>query len=459
MNLNRLLALTILVPSAFVAGIIVLSYFPHQAGLLDHSQEHLLLALVMVAGIIPFSLFVFRVFRRIERHIVEQNQRLAQRTREMEALLQVGRAAEESLELDRVLPHALEAVVGSTSAEEAEVWLMAERDGSLELRHHQGQFREAFLEISRFRLGEGLPGLVAQTGEPVLIHNAHQDPRFLRQKVKALGFHTFCALPLRRAGRVVGVLAVAARDPKAFATQDEVRLLELMAEHIAVAVENATLHEQVRTLAILTERERIAREMHDGLAQVLGYVNTKAQAVKELLQAGQMEAATQHLEQLDASARETYADVREAILALRSDTRDRPLVDSLREYVQRFGDLSGVPTALVVEGEPTPFPPEIEVQLLRIVQEALTNVRKHARARRADIAFSFQDGNCRLVVADDGHGFDPSHLTRGPWPHLGLQSMRERAAAIGATFTLDTGPGRGTRVVLDIPFSTGRKRP
>ncbi len=459
MDLRRLLAVTILVPSAFVAGLVVLSYFPHQAGVLTHKQEHVLLALVMVGGIVPFSFLVFRVFRRIEQHILEQNLRLAQRTKEMEALLRVERAASKYQDLDAVLGSALEAVIGTTSAEEAEVWLVDAREGNLALGHHHGKDGEPFTGVTRLSPGEGYAGLVAQTGEPILTHSLANDERFLSQRVRELGFQSLYALPLRRGERVTGVLAVGARDARALTSPDELRLLEIMAEHIAVAVENARLHEEVRTLATLTERERIAREMHDGLAQVLGYVNTKAQAVKELLQAGQVNEAARHLEQLETSARETYGDVREAILALRSDTRERPLVDSLRDYVQRFSELSGLSAVLKVEGQPAPFSPEVEVQLLRIVQEALANVRKHARARRAEVVFSFQDGACSLVVADDGQGFDPEHLSRGYWPHLGLQSMQERAASIGAGFSLDTSPGHGTRVIVDVPVRAGVTKP
>ncbi|MFQ5860891.1 MAG: GAF domain-containing protein [Dehalococcoidia bacterium] len=451
MNLNRLLLLAILAPSAFVVGVVMLSYFPHQAELFGHETEHVLLGAVMVAGIIPFSFFMFRIFRRIQRHILQQNQELSRRTGEMEALLKVGRAVEESLELDRVLPAALEAVLEATSAEAAEVWLMDPQQGAVLLLHHHGAARKAFLEVTRFSLGEGYPGIVAQTGRPILVHNLPNDSRFLRQRVKAEGFQTFYALPLRRAEGTIGVLTVAARDSRALTGDAELRLLELMAEHIATAVENARLHEEVRTLAILTERERLAREMHDGLAQVLGYVNTKAQAVKELLKAGQVEAAVQQMGQLEAAAQETYDDVREGILALGTNGRKRPFLESLKDYVERFSELSSLPTNLIIQGTPYPFNPAVEVQLLRIAQEALANARKHAQASHVRVLLSFHSGGCRLVVEDDGHGFDPAHLARGPWPHLGLQSIQERAAAIDARFTLDTTPGKGTRVILDLP--------
>jgi hypothetical protein len=135
-NLNRLLLLAIGLPSTFVVGVILLSFLPHRAELLSHSQEHVALSLTIVIGIVPFSFFMLRVFRGIERRILQQNDDLSGRTREMEALLKVGRAVAESLDLDRVLPAALEATLEATSAEAAEVWLLDVQEGAVFLRHH-----------------------------------------------------------------------------------------------------------------------------------------------------------------------------------------------------------------------------------------------------------------------------------------------------------------------------------
>ncbi|MBI4311526.1 MAG: GAF domain-containing sensor histidine kinase [Chloroflexi bacterium] len=444
MNLNRLLLIAILLPAIYAIAVIGASYFPHQTGLLSHDGEHVALSIAIVSGIIPFAFLMLHIFRRIEGHIFQQN-------KELNALLKVGRGVEESVDLDRVLPTALEATLEATTAEAAEVWVVEAKEEALYLRLHAGAAKEAFAEIGRFKLGEGYPGIVAQTGNPILVHDLPNDSRFLREAVKAAGFKTLYAMPLRRGSGTIGVLTVASHNPQALISEGELRFLELVAEHIAIAVENAQLHEEVQTLAILAERERLAREMHDGLAQVLGYVNTKAQAVKELLRTGQLDTAVQQMQQLESSAQETYDDVREGILALSTNGRKRPILESLGDFVQRFSDLSGLPTKMMVEGTPWAFDTGAEVQLLRIVQEGLANARKHARANEALVMFSFQENTCRLIVQDNGRGFDPDHIARGPRPHLGLQSMQERAAAIGARFTLDTAPGRGTCIVLDMP--------
>jgi two-component sensor histidine kinase len=185
--------------------------------------------------------------------------------------------------------------------------------------------------------------------------------------------------------------------------------------------ENLRLQERLQSLAMLEERERIAREMHDSVGQVLGYVNTKAQAVKVLLESGKVAEAQRQLAQLEQAAREVYADLREAIVSLRTATSpDRRLIPALREYIGRFAELSGVQTELVTEGDPSRyiFGPATELHLIRIVQEALTNVRKHAMARQAWVRFSLNEGGLVVIVADDGVGFDPARVQRLGHPEL-----------------------------------------
>lgn len=174
--------------------------------------------------------------------------------------------------------------------------------------------------------------------------------------------------------------------------------------------ENARLQERLLSVAVLEERERIAREMHDHVGQVLGYVNTKAQAVRALVEAGRLDDARRHLSQLEEAARQVYADLREAILSLRiTPAPDRGLRQALEEYVRRFGEMSGLPVHLALDAADAldGLPAAVQLHLIRIVQEALTNVRKHARAGRAWVHCA-RDGDDLVVrVSDDGVGFDP----------------------------------------------------
>ena len=252
-------------------------------------------------------------------------------------------------------------------------------------------------------------------------------------------------------------MGVGARRRPWCGSPDERRVLEGIGEQIALGVENARLHEQVLDRAVLEERERIARELHDGLAQVLGYINTQTQAVKKLLESRKIGEATSELDAMGAVSREVYADVREAIVGLR--TAPKGLVPTIRGYLSRLPRMDGCEIELRVEdgAEGVALVPSTEIQLVRIVQEALSNVRKHAAASHVEVIVEADEEAVGVEIVDDGHGFDPLLLDRTGWPRLGLQTMRERAQAIGGDFDVVSGPGEGTRVVVHVPVSKGRE--
>jgi signal transduction histidine kinase len=209
----------------------------------------------------------------------------------------------------------------------------------------------------------------------------------------------------------------------------------------------------VRQRAIVEERERIARELHDGLAQVLGYVNTKATAVRLLLKKRQTEAAETQLQQLEDAARGLFVDVREAILGLKmTGANDARLAAMLAEYARHFSQLSDLPVEVTIAPsvETLCLSAETELQLLRIVQEALANVRKHAAASLACVCLRNGGPLLELTVRDDGRGFDPEQARHHRRPHFGLSTMRERAEAIGAEFSLESRPGDGTTVTVRL---------
>jgi signal transduction histidine kinase len=213
---------------------------------------------------------------------------------------------------------------------------------------------------------------------------------------------------------------------------------------------------QVRLLAVLEERDRIGREMHDGLAQVLGYVNTKAQAVHEFLRAGDTGAAKQQLQELIAASREAYTDAREMIVGLRmNDVHDRGLAGLAEEVVERFQRQSGVAAELVVRlsWDDSAVPATAKVQSLRIIQEALTNVRKHADASQVGVILDKRNNSALIVVKDDGCGFMLSRLLRPDFSRYGLRTMRERAQAVGGTLRIESAPGKGTCLMATLPLT------
>lgn len=211
--------------------------------------------------------------------------------------------------------------------------------------------------------------------------------------------------------------------------------------------------ERVRAQAIIEERERIARELHDGVAQFLGYLSAKLGSVQIALKNQRMEAADKSLAQIEASVRDQSAEVRSAIVGLKmSGGIDRGLISSVREFVEqcnRIDDLA-LELEIVGEAESAPLSEESALQLFRILQEAVSNVRKHARAAEASIRFQRQDDRLTMTIRDNGVGFDPLLTGLERRGRFGLQIMVERAHAIGARIEIKSAPGQGAQVIVDL---------
>jgi PAS domain S-box-containing protein len=217
----------------------------------------------------------------------------------------------------------------------------------------------------------------------------------------------------------------------------------------------ARVVEHQRALATLQERERVARELHDGLGQVLGYAKMQAQAARERLARREWREADEHLARLVAVAQDAHADVREYILGARAGgSEEAEFLPSLEGYLRRFGANYGIAATLEASPELVGrvLDPMVGAQLLRILQEALTNVRKHARARTVRIGLSVSDGRAEAVVEDDGEGFDAARPAAAEATTFGLGFMRERAHGVGGTVAVHSAPGEGTRVVITVPL-------
>jgi signal transduction histidine kinase len=271
------------------------------------------------------------------------------------------------------------------------------------------------------------------------------------------GYQIRLSTPVGHGERRVGMLglAVQARSARRFAVV-EVETLSALATQVGLALEAARLRDELQLLAVQGERERIAREMHDGLAQVLGYVNTKSQAVEEMLSVGRVEEARQQLAELAAAARSVYVDVREAILSLAAPVpADRGIAAALEEYAALYAESSklAVRFKAAPEARVARLSAVAQAEVFSIAREALTNVRKHARAHRVGLDLTLDGSEFVLRVEDDGVGFDADLLAAGPerWPHFGLAGMRERAQSIGGRILWHSRQGAGTTVELFVP--------
>jgi signal transduction histidine kinase len=217
----------------------------------------------------------------------------------------------------------------------------------------------------------------------------------------------------------------------------------------------ARLIEQQQVMATLQERERLAHELHDSIGQVLGYLSMQAQTIKKYIRDGNAGKAEPLLTRLVEVAQDAHADVRESIFGLKAGlAQEWSFTPALMHYLDDFQAHYGIHTELIIPEtwvEET-FEPKAEVQLLRVIQEALTNARKHSGARTVRITFERENDQARIIIADDGCGFDPNQSNRDGNRHFGLSFMRERVAELGGFMTIDSRPGAGTTIRLEAPI-------
>jgi nitrate/nitrite-specific signal transduction histidine kinase len=266
------------------------------------------------------------------------------------------------------------------------------------------------------------------------------------------GAQSAAVVPLALESVAIGAMWVARFEPRLFSETDLV-WLESMADQVEIAIQHGLMTSQLQSLSILDERGRIAREMHDGLAQVLGYLNLQVQTLGTLLKQGKEQQLQQELDQMRRAVQTAHADVRENILSLRTTlAQDKSMASAVGEYLTEFGIQTGVETRFdyQVDGE-LRLASVAEVQLVCILQEALTNVRKHARASEVRVTIgchSRREGEeIVLRVKDDGVGF----ASTGSHRSFGVQTMRERAQAVGGRLLIHSSPGRGTEVECHLP--------
>jgi len=221
----------------------------------------------------------------------------------------------------------------------------------------------------------------------------------------------------------------------------------------------AQILEQQRTLAVTRERERLARELHDNLGQVLAFVTTQGQAIHRLLARGEIAEADAHVGRLVEVASEADTDLRESILGLRAALDGKGLLPALATYLRQYEERYGICTTLSAPQAPGDgaIDPLAEVQLLRIIQEALTNARKHAHARSVCVTIVVDDGHAQVTVQDDGCGFDQQAVSGDPRNRVGLRVMHERAEEAGGALVVQSAVGEGTQVVVTVPLKTASR--
>ncbi len=277
---------------------------------------------------------------------------------------------------------------------------------------------------------------------PIVSH----DDMPLRRCAK-VGYESVVSVPIRLQQRVLGEFNLFFRSVVTLSAA-EIELLDGLASHLASALESLRAAALAREAAVAEERAMLARELHDSIAQSLVFLKIQLQLLRAATRKGHAEQVEKALDELDLGLRESIGDVRELLVHFRTRTNSDDIGSALQETLNKFHHQTGLPAQLHSHGEGLPLPPDVQVQVLHVLQEALSNVRKHARATQIDLDV-FKGASWRFVVRDNGVGFD---ITQDHGPsHVGMKIMRERAVGIGAQVTFASVPGRGTSATLSLP--------
>ncbi|HEY83519.1 MAG TPA: DUF3365 domain-containing protein [Chloroflexi bacterium] len=383
-------------------------------------------------------------------------QQVAERTRELTALSEIALTISRSEDLETVLKEGLGQVIQAAEMDSGAVHLLQ---------------------------SNGAPYLVANKDLPVSVTSCMADqekdsgfligisqekiPFFHTSLVKGTcqfqatgvpcpaagaGYGALVSVPLRSRNQTLGTLTLLSHQ--AYVPSDElIQFITCMGNQLGAAVSSSRYHEQVEQLATVEERSRIGRELHDSLAQTLGYLNLQTRAVSDLLQVDQIPQAIDELNEARQVIKDAYEEIRHAIFDLRYTTHlNGDFGAALREYLYEYALQSAIPVELLPDDSAAwRFPPEVEIQLLRIIQEALTNVRRHAEAGKARISLIPGDGVSIIRIEDDGRGIPPHHARPKDRPHFGLQIMRERAESIGGQLTVFQSEWGGAVVKISLP--------
>ena len=387
--------------------------------------------------------------RQLAASYANLERKVTERTRELATLNATAATVSRSFDLESVLRDVLKQVAEAVGIRAGAVYLLEDQGRVLRMASCQGCDPELVARVQRLPVGGELAGWLAHTTQTVLAHTTSGSPLFDLVRSSGAEISSLVCAPLRAKGETLGILLLMNHSYREISAE-EIRLLTAIGQQISVAIENAQLYAQSRELAIIEERTRLARDLHDSVTQSLFSIGLNAEAIAALLKTDS-DRALQQTRRLQEIARDALAEMRSLIDELRPPTLgEDDLPSALERYTQTIKRRYQLPVNLSIRGHRI-LPREVEQGLYRVAQEALANVFKHAQATQVTIELDLQGDEASLVIQDNGVGFDPSLAPRER-RSFGLTSMRERAESLGGIFEVTAQPRQGTRVHVRVPL-------
>ncbi len=396
------------------------------------------------------------VYGTLEERVADKTRSLGERNRELGVLYEITAFLSEPSPIEALCQGFVSRIRAALGADAGAVRLYAADTEKLYLMTHEGLSGEFVARESEMHCGDCLCGDVIETGMPVAFNTVNPPNGMKLRTCIREGFATATAFNVRYDRQRIGVFNLYFRQPRPVSAQ-EINLLETLGQHLGVAIENQRLRSREKELAVSEERNLLAQELHDSIAQGLAFLNIQVQLLQDSLRKGRSEEAMQTAGQLREGVQESYDHVRELLVHFRTRVHQSDLDSAIVAALEKFEGQTGIATSFEHHGSGVPLDPDKEIQIMHIVQESLSNVRKHAGASRVGVTVRRSRDGLEVEVADDGGGFDPVNEPKVRSDHhVGLQIMRERAQRIGGECRITSEPGKGALVRLVLPRKQAR---
>jgi len=375
---------------------------------------------------------------------------LQSRLEEMVGLQRLGTLLLEEHDFDRVLQSICQQLLRLTDAGGVGLALLEDDPRFLEMRTVVGPSADVLRGL-RIPTEGSFAAEALRTNRSQRSDDAQNDPRGYRKSLVLGNTRTILSVPMKTRLRTVGVLSVYNKEGADGFTDRDAELATFFANQAAAAIENARLYEQTREYAVVEERNRLARELHDSVTQSLFSVTLLSEAALNLLDRNDPLKARERLERASELAQGALAEMRALIFQLRPITlQEEGLLSAVKKHLSALRSRNGQIVELQVTGSERRLPAAIEDAAFGIVQESLNNVVKHANSPHARLHLAFDLDCLRVATTDSGIGFDPA--APSPLRSLGMSTMRERAEGIGGRLVVESAHGRGTSVAAELPI-------
>jgi two-component system, NarL family, nitrate/nitrite sensor histidine kinase NarX len=392
------------------------------------------------------------LYRTLERRVADKTRSLADKNEELATLYEIAALLAEPGTTEELCREFLRKLTVRLGARAGAVRLIQPESGTLHL-YVQEALPADFVAAERcLEPGECLCGEAAQRPRggvyPLTRHVAGEEG----YRCARIGFSTVGVFPIRFGSQQLGIFNLYFPEAREV-TSAERQMLDTVGQHLGIALESQRLAAREKEMAISEERNLLAQELHDSIAQSLAFLNIQAQLLEDSVAHGQIDRARAELAQIREGIQASYDDVRELLVHFRTRFAQADIESAIASSLERFEGQTGIRAIFVQSGAAMPLSPEIQIQVLHIIQECLSNARKHAGA--GSVRVEMQRGPSYLFrVSDDGRGFDPAQMASDM--HVGLRIMRERAHRIGGSLSVRSQPGADTEVALELPLAQDR---